>query len=506
MVSEDDENESEGGNLLDLQLALNLLGYTYRSVRTHKVLFLAVFVMVLGGAVSSLFLLPKTYHVETKLLAQRNMALALKGDNQNEVPSRAAVETVMRRENFVALIHQTDLLHEWYLHRAPLAHLKDVLVKAVTPPQTEAETIAWMADVLEKKMFVQTPSESVILIGIDWPDPNMALRLVAAAQQNYLESRHATEITAISEQVAILQSHATTLRVDIDNAVDAIEKLHAERMAQPATHDTSAASAAPEALPPVIGAPGPRRAAEPDPELAQLKVSIEAKQRAINDLEEFRRRRLSELNASLAEKSAIYTNNHPVIIDLNQTIASSSTESPQVQALRADVQRLQREFDEKSAQASAESRTVPVINNGGSVAAPPPLPGSIIRIEQEPADDRDPGMMYARTRLRDAMEKYSSLRAQIEAAQIDYDTAEAAFKYRYSIVEPPLYPKAPSKPNPLLVVLAGLVGALLLSLFAVVWVEVRKGRFVARWQVERALDLPTLAEIDLALLAEHEIE
>ena len=51
------------------------------------------------------------------------------------------------------------------------------------------------------------------------------------------------------------------------------------------------------------------------------------------------------------------------------------------------------------------------------------------------------------------MDKYSQLRAQIETAQIDFDTAEAAFKYRYSVVEPPQLPKKPSKPNAPLVVL-----------------------------------------------------
>jgi hypothetical protein len=505
MVSASEEIESESAHL-DFKLVSNLVAYAFGAIRRRKVFVLGLFVPIFGGAVASVYLLPKTYHVETKLLAQRNMALALRGDNPNEMPSHSAVETVMRHDNLVAIVRQTDLLHEWFYHRAPLPHLKDVIVKAVSRPETEDETIAWMTDVLQKRMTVGTPNEGVITIAIDWPDPAMAFRLVDTAQQSYLEARHATEITAIAEQVAILQSHATTLRADIDTAVDAIEKLRADRLAKPVP--TAGPQTEPTNAPASMAAtgPAPRRPAEPDPELAQLKVTIEAKQRAISDLEEFRRRRISELNASLAEKSAMYTENHPVIMDLRQTIASLSTESPQVQALRTDVQRLQKEFNEKSAAAAAESRVVPVIVTGGSTAAPPPLPGSIIRIEQEPADDRDPAIMYARTRLRDAMEKYSSLRAQIETAQIDFDTAEAAFKYRYSVIEPPAYPKKPSKPNALLVIVGGLIGGLLVAILAAVGLEVRRGRFVALWQVERVLDLPTLAEIDLATLAEHEIE
>jgi uncharacterized protein involved in exopolysaccharide biosynthesis len=507
MVSANDEIESDAERPFDLKLVTNLLGYAAGSFHRHAGLAVTLFVVLFGSTVSSLFLLSKTYHVETKLLAQKNLALAIKGDNANEEPSRAAAETVMRRDNLVAIIHQTDLLHEWYAHRAPLPHLKDVIVKAVAKPETEQETIAWMADVLQKRMNVGTPNEGIVEIALDWPDPVMALRLVDAAQQNYLDARHAIEITAVAEQVAILQSHSVALRVDIDSAVTAIEKLRAERLAKPEGTPIPAAPSAETSAPPPTMAPAPRRPTEPDPELAQLKTAIEAKQQAIKDLEEFRRRRLSELNASLAEKSATYTDNHPVIIDLRQTIASLSTEAPEVQSLRADVDKLRREFDEKNAVAAAESRSAPMMNTGGGfVATPPPLPGSIIRIEQEPADDRDPAMMYARSRLRDAMEKYSNLRAQIEVAQIDVDTAEAAFKYRYSVIDPPLYPKGPTKPNPFLVVGAGLIASLLVALFVAVAADVRKGRFLAEWQVERLLDLPTLAQIDLATIAEHEIE
>ena len=63
---------------------------------------------------STLVLLPKTYHVETKLLAQRNQALALGATTAATAPSHSAVETVMRRDNLVAIVQQTDLLHEWY--------------------------------------------------------------------------------------------------------------------------------------------------------------------------------------------------------------------------------------------------------------------------------------------------------------------------------------------------------------------------------------------------------
>ncbi len=506
MAGADAEIKSEDEHLIDLKLVANLVAYAMGSLRRHPRLATSLCVGIFSVVVSSLFLLPKTYHCETKLLVQRSAALTVKSESRDDPPSRFALETVMRRDNLVAIVRQTDLLHEWFLRRAPLPHLKDVVMRALLKPEPEQDTVQWMADVLEKKMSVGTPSDGVVMIEIDWPDPVMALRLLVAAQQNYLEARRATEVTAIAEQIAIFQNHATGLRADVDSAVEAIEKLRAERLAKPAAAASASTAAAPASPPPVAAAAPPRHPSAPDPELAQLKVTIEAKQRAINDLEEFRRRRLSELNASLAEKSAMYTENHPSIIDLRQTIASLSTESPQVLALRSDVQRLQKEFDDKSATAVSDSRVVPVINTAAPVGAPPPLPGSIIRIEQEPSDDRDPGMMYARAQLRTAMEKYSLLRSQVETAQIEFDTAEAAFKYRYSVVEPPVYPKKPSKPNAAIVAIAGLIGAFLVAILAGVALDLHRGQFVAPWQVQRVLDLPTLGEFDAASLAEHKIE
>jgi uncharacterized protein involved in exopolysaccharide biosynthesis len=244
---------------------------------------------------------------------------------------------------------------------------------------------------------------------------------------------------------------------------------------------------------------------EPDPELARLKVTIESKERAISDLEEFRRRKLSELNASLAEKRAMYTDNHPAVVDLRQTIASLS-ESPELQALRADIDRLKEEFEQKSSVARAESRPVPVLGVAAPRGAPPALPGSIIRIEQESSDDQDPSVMYARMQLKKAIEQYALLRAEIEKTEIDFDKADAAFKYRYSVTDPPQKPKGPTKPTLVAVALAGLVAGLVVAIFAAVAVEVDGGRFIARAQIEQLLDLPTLGEIDSIALAEHKIE
>jgi hypothetical protein len=518
MVNEQNEIESEETDLVDFRLIALYTGFAFASVRRHARLVFWVFGGIIATTVTALLVMPKTYHIETKILARRNHALAVRGDSGNDAPTSGASESVMRRDNLAALIKQTDLLHQWYNRRAPILRAKDFIVGLIRPPESEQDTIEWMSDLLEKKLSVWT-LDGVVGIGIDWPDATVGLHLVEAAQQNYLESRHVEEVTALAEEVSILRGHADSLRSDIDGSVDAIGKLRDVR-AEPSP-DASAAPAGsgPSAHPSgpgVAAAAVPRPRPVADPEIPQLKASIDAKERAIDDLENFRRRRLSELNASLAEKSAMYTPSHPVIVDLQQTISSLSTESPQVQSLRADVKTMQARLEEKtaaftSAEASAAGPRPALAAGGGgtntsTLGAPPPLPGSIIRIEQESSDEKDPGMVYARGQLRDAMDKYSQLRTQIETAQIDLDTAEAAFKYRYSVIDPPLYPKHPSKPNALVIVIAGIIGGLFVAMFAALATDILAGRFVERWQVERSLDLPVLVDIDVTTLPKHLLE
>jgi capsular polysaccharide biosynthesis protein len=106
-------------------------------------------------------------------------------------------------------------------------------------------------------------------------------------------------------------------------------------------------------------------------------------------------------------------------------------------------------------------------------------------------------MVYARGQLRDAMDKYAALRAQIQGAQIDLETAQAAFKYRYTVVTPARLPRSPTVPNIPVVTLVAFVVSILCGLLLAVLVDLRRGRLLERWQLERLLDRPILGELAL---------
>ena len=84
---------------------------------------------------------------------------------------------------------------------------------------------------------------------------------------------------------------------------------------------------------------------------------------------------------------------------------------------------------------------------------------------------------------------------RINQMQVERDAARAAFKYRYSVIWPAEMPKEPSKPKPPVVLGAGFVLALLLSVLAARLADLRSGLLFESWQAEEKLGLPVLAQL-----------
>jgi uncharacterized protein involved in exopolysaccharide biosynthesis len=453
--------------------------------------------LVLTAAFGALVAFPKSYHVESKLIAQRNAGLSVRGDsNGGDAPTRAAAETVLRHDNLVAMARATDLVDHYAAHLAPATRLRAALQALVQGNGNDSDRLEAVVDLLATHFNVWS-NEGTVTIAIDWPNAKMAYRLVDYAQQSFLEARHIQEVSSTAESVAILQGHATALRADVDTAVDAVKDLRDSRK-------TAGPSDRPERAPSKPAAAisfAPVHSSEPS-DLTRLRVLIEAKQRAIGELDEVRRHRLSELQGRLVEQRTVYTENHPVVIDLKQAIASVAQESPQVTSLKEEVAGLRTEADRKAEASSGPARSSEPHAGaaGDALAFPVQLPADILAFEMGPPEERDPAMVYARGRLREAMERYGALRSQIQAGQIDLETAEAAFKYRYAVVTPAQVPKRPTSPNVLLVTLAAILGGLFAGLLVAVLSDVRSGRLIERWQVELLLDRPILGDVELPAL------
>lgn len=467
----------ETADLFDYALIRDYVTYVLGSMRRHKLLLVATFAACVGMAVVALKVMPKTYHVETTVLAQRNQLIAALGNPsrpsfEQDAPTRAAAEIITSRANLLALAQQTNAAQEWQRTRAPILRLKDLVMKLLRQPETDEERLNEIVGLLDKRLRVVTGGEGTVTISIEWPDAVTAYRLADAAERNFLEARHLAESNSISEAISLLEGHALLLH---------------ERVEQAAAELRPASEAAKsKAVVRVVHAEAVQKTPSEDPEVARLKVMLEAKRREIKDLEDFRARQLADLQGKMTEQRAIYSPAHPIIIDLQERIdAVEKQESPQLAGLRQDEEDLVKQLQKRGVtSAQAEAAT--------SARA---MAGDIQRLEREAAKNDDPALDNLRGELRFALNKYASILDRIDNARMELDAARAAFKYRYMVVRPAEVPKSPRKPNAAMILAMSAVLGVVAAVLLVTIVDLRRGLVLQRWQLERRLSLPVLAHM-----------
>ncbi len=468
-------HEDDEGGGFDPRLVRDLGSYVVRAVRVRWGLVLAI---VLAGVVASAALLavvPRKYHAETRILAQKNQVIAALGNpnrpfgGDSDAPTRAASETVKSQDNVLSLIRQTGLVDHWVRTRSGPMRLKDKVFGLLRGQPSREDIEDALASLLKRRIFVWTGPEGSVTITIDWPDPEMAYRVVEAAQENFLEARHVAEISVIADSIALLEAHAITVRQGVDVALEDYRQRRSSARRVDAA--SAAASAAASRLP-------------EDPELSRLSGVITTKRRAVKDLEDFRQRRLSELQSQLAEQRAVYADSHPLVVNLRESIDALSKDSPNLSVARRELHELEVEYERKAGQ--------PFGGDGEAARLAPVEP---LKVSVEAAGSKvEPGEEYARQRLNAAVARYNTLLERIDIARMELEAARAAFKYRYVVTQPPRRPKKPSSPNVAMLFTAGVLASLGAAVLAAVVAEFRRGLVVQAWQVERGLGLTVLAE------------
>jgi uncharacterized protein involved in exopolysaccharide biosynthesis len=471
------EDQTDAASVFDLPALGSYIGFVLKSAGRHKLVFVVCLLTVAGGAAALARIFPNRYQVEGTVLVQPGSiigSLANPGLNRDwDLPTRAARELVIRRDNLLALCKKTNFLKRHLAARTPLVLARDWLFDKIRSAPLEDETrLRGLVEGIERKLFVTVGGEGTVTLRFVWSDPSLAYDFVDAALQSYFETRRAAEITQVGESIAILQAHAGQVQRQATELAASIEER--ERA-------TRRASGPRRIVAPPVPVTEPSTP-EQDEEAQQLEIRFRAKRQALADLEEFRRRRMDDLQAKLSELRHVYAPEHPQVIDLQKSIDGLSGSSPQLDQLRAEVNDLQASLKRISPLRAA------VVNR-------PPLPQPYFDpVTILPTDD--PRVDYDRVQLLALNRQYQSLSERIDAARVEIDTAEAAFKYRYIVVTPPQMPHGPMRPYALMVVVVGLMGGVLFAFFATTTMDLFRGRVVERWQVERALGLTVIAEVD----------
>jgi uncharacterized protein involved in exopolysaccharide biosynthesis len=497
-AGQEDEAWTDAAPLVDVAQLLDYLRFVDSSLRRHKRLAAVTVILVLATILGVAQILPKRYHVQTKLLAQRNAVMAALSNPNRAVPwdadapTRAAAETVLRRDNVVALIKQTDLMNEWERTRPRALKFKDWLMATVRQHQPTAdEKLQTMIDTLESRMTVVAGpvGDGTVTIELDWPDAEMAYRLVQAAQQSFIQARLAAETAAIGESIAILERYSGTLREDINRTLTELQSTQTKKNGpthtvapRPIPRDPQA-----EAIVALTGSPHLDEI-EKDPELSRMKDTLTQKRQQLTRLEEERQRQLTDLQTRLAQLKTVYTADHPSVISTQQSLVALTQDTPQALALAAQIEELQADYDRKVSEAT--DLQVKSAAAAGR-AAPRPTPAAVPGGDAPAAVERpeSPSEEFARLQLRSELNQLESVLERTDGAHIELAVSQAAFKFRYTVIQPAEIPRGPVFPNMKLMVIAGLIASVVLALLICVGRDLFSNRIFESWQIERQLGL-----------------
>ena len=477
MRQEKPTGEEEEGSF-DLSWIGDRLSYAWLAVRRHLALVLVPAVALTALGLLTAWVMPNRYYVETRLLAPRTDLIAMLTNPGRTVGadsranSRAALE-ILRRDNLVAAIHETGLVEHWRRTRSPILQLKDRIAFGHDP--TDAELTDALVDTLKKRLTAWTAPQDdgsgSLTVGLTWSDPAMTVRLLNASLKGFLDFRQGTELAILGESIAILEERLTDARRELEVA------LAGARAAVPRRTVTSPVETSPS------------RAVTPDPralaDLVQLRSSLAMKRRALDELVSFRQRRIEELQTQLSEQRAVYSDSHPIVANTRRSLEAIAADSPQITELRREVADLEARYVQRGGAAADLSDAATAARAPGGSTVVVPLDSRL-----RPTEDLE------RSRLTAAIARYYGVSDRLEGAKLERDSALASARYRFVVVQPPLYPRKRSNGTVKLALQAGgLLAGVLLGLTLAIAAEARRGRIVQPWQVERGLGLPILAVV-----------
>lgn len=467
--------------LVDVTLLRDYADFVALAVRRHRLgagLAMVATLALVAAAVASW---PRTYQVDGRLLVQSTSLVSSlvnpDGATRREGhgPTLAAQEIVKSRDNLLGIMKATNLLAEWERTRTPLFRLKDRIMALAGAP-TEEQRLDAMAGLLEARLDVGANDEGTVSFVLRWPDPAMGRQLVDAAMRSFLEHRRVTETAAITDSIAIL-----------DQSADAIESAIATTLGRlPPPPQPPAARRAPRPTLPAIAA-GPT--AEVTVRLARVRAALEERQQEVSRLEAVHTQQLAEAQARLSAALTIYTESHPTVVALKQTVQRLTPESADLTTARREARTLEQQYDDLSASVGTQTRVAEQQRLRSQLEASlPDVPAPIVL---SPSNDADPVGL----RLKNQMAELAMVQARGSAARAELASLQAGFKYQYSVVRPPQLPRAPIAPNVPAIIGAGFLASLLLALVYAVGADLLSGRALAAWQIERLVDAPIAVRV-----------
>jgi uncharacterized protein involved in exopolysaccharide biosynthesis len=488
-MDDEDSAEERAGGGLDPELIKSYLQFVRRALRAHRLMFASIFVVGLALTVAAVRYLPRAYTCTTVLMIDTSQVL--EGNYGPNVLS-AADSLVLRHENLEGIVRDTGLLKKWHDRRPPLLAFKDRVLESLFGEPSDEAMRSVLVGTLETKLNVRVGS-GTLNISVDWTDGQTAADVVEAARESFVKARHTAEMSAFEEKLAILDGHATSLREEIETLAKQSRALLEQRDESYRAATRAAVSTAKD---PADAAPRMRPRATPAAALdtlrPELKEELVKKRQRLAEWDRDHDQRVAEERRKLEDLKLRLTPNHPDVVTAQRRLASVEQVPSEISLLRSEVQSLDGELKQRDILSRGTS------SGGGHSLVPGVTPAQVEPLPRDigqllDAGNIDPALA---AQLGSAVSKYAALRDDIRSGRIQFDTAQAAFNFRYKVVVPADAPRKPTKPKSAVIVGGGLLLTILLAFLLPVATELRSGIIVERWQVAM-VQIPVLADLRL---------
>jgi acyl carrier protein phosphodiesterase len=294
--------------------------------------------------------------------------------------------------------------------------------------------------------------------------------------KNFLDARYQSEVGVIPARLKIQEGFVTQAHKDLEVAAQQLVVLQAQK------DPKKRVDVFIPTLPPTV-----RDVNEPPPD-PQLQAQLDNVRGQINALQGAKLQRLAELNQQLVEQQQQKGPQHPDIIALKAQINAMQQDPPQLAQLKAQEGSLQQQIaDKRAAQRAATPSPAPqpritAASRDAGVTTAEPLPASAPKNVQD-----------AQVQFDSASGKYQELVKNLQAIQLELQTADAAYKNRYKVTHPAEVPAGPKRPVGLIAVLIGVLATIAAVLMVAALADRFSGIFFEPRDVRDRLGLPVFA-------------
>ena len=489
--------------IFDLKAAGYFIGFVMRSIRRRTRLLVTLCVVCLALSTVVAAISPKVYKISSRVLTRRNLVMAQIANpdrsisSQADNPTAGAVELIKSRENLENLMTDVDLQKVWEEKRSTFYRFKDRVMGTFVKASRQDVHESFLK-LLEERIVAQV-SEDVVLMDVEWPDPDIAMRLAEGVVSRFMKTRHDMELSEILSSVSILERNVDASRKGIEEAVSRMQKIfnEKERQMRPSTGSETRRKHRNR----VVAIRRPQAAAHTDAGVEDLRRAFADKQEAIERIKRLQAERLKKSQEELNQLRATLGPDHPDFQDARRSVEALQQPAPELLALQAEAERLAGQLGAQAPQGPARDQPRVAVDTGEVAEASAEESGQDmmkVAVSEELYEElgKDPEIVSIMEEIGKKQDTHDALIKRLSNARIESETANVAFEYRYLIVAPPVYPKKSIRPNVPLMIGGGAVVGLILGMVFAVAADILSKRILEAWQIQRFLDVPCLGEIE----------